>query len=296
MFQRIAIALVPVLFCSNVFSAQVYQTLAPGAGQSEVTPYLGLGAAAGETKGTPKVTFTAGVLNLGAKYYYGLAEGQSIGAEVSYSSQTAKATGSGIQDTTIKNKGLTNPTVMYKGLFETASASIYTQLGYKFGIEKEKNDGVTREGNSADGQNTILVNVGVYAPVHADFILGGFVNYEKANDGESTETNNGVDLVSQDTGGDYTTVGVFFEIPTNEYKPNASLSYMTRGSSESKIGGSVISKSDAVNYLMIRGSAQFPIDANMSFNPEIVYQSMLSNDTFDHYGVTAVTANLRMLF
>lgn len=296
MFQKLSIALIPVLLSSTVFAAQVYQTLAPAAGQSEVTPMLGLGAAAGETKGTPKVTFTAGIANLGLKYYYGLAEGQSLGLEVSYSSQTAKATGSGIMDTTQKNKGLTNPTVMYKGLFETGSASIFTQLGYKFGIEKEKNNGIDREGNVADGQNSFLINVGAYAPVHTDFIIGGYVNYEKANDGESTETNNGVDLVSQDTGGDSTLVAVFFEIPTNEYKPNASLGYMTRGSSESKVGGSVISKSDAVNYLVLKGSAQFPIDANMSFNPEIIYQSMLSNDTFDHYGVMAVAANLRILF
>lgn len=82
MLHKITTVLVPVLFCSNVFAAQVYQTLAPGAGQSEVTPSLGLGLATAESKGTPKVTVAAAILNLGLKYYYGLADGHAIGAEL----------------------------------------------------------------------------------------------------------------------------------------------------------------------------------------------------------------------
>lgn len=296
MFQRIAIALVPVLFCSNLFAGQVYQTLAPGAGQSELTPNFGLGLASAESKATPKVTVAAAILNLGLKYYYGLADGHAIGAELNYGSQVVKATSSASLDVTQKNSGLMNPTIMYKGLFETGSASIFAQAGYKFAIEKEKNDGVTREGNLAEGQNSFLINVGAYAPVHADFTLGGFINYEKASDGESTETNNGVDTVSKESGGGSTLIAAFFEIPSSEYKPNASLGYQTRHSSESKIGASTISKTDEVHYIVLKGSAQFPIQPNFSVNPEVTYQSMLSNDTYERYGVFAVAANLRLLF
>lgn len=295
MLKKITIALVPVLFSSNVFAAQVFQTLAPGAGQSEVTPRLGLAAVGAETKSTPKTTLSAGLLNLGVSYFYGLAEGQSLGAEVSYSSQTQKASTSGFADQNAKRKGLLNPFIMYKGLFETGSVSIFTQVGYQFGIEKAKYNYTDSEGNQADGQNKILINVGAYAPLNPEITMGGFIKFEKANDGESTETTGGVDSINKLSGGNSTYVAAFFELPSNEYKPNASLGYRVDNSTESVSGG-IPTKSDELRYLILTGSAQFPIQPNISFNPEIIYQSLLSNDRFDRYGVIAASAKLRILF
>jgi hypothetical protein len=294
-FQKIFVVLIPVLFCSNVFAAQVFQTLAPAVGQSEVTPYLGLAVASGETKGTPKTTVSAGVAGLGLSYYYGVVEGHSIGAEVSYLSQTITASATGFTDIKQKNKGLTNPVLKYKGLFETEAISLFGQLGYKFGIEKEKYNSTDSEGNSADGQNSILLNVGVYAPVNADMTLGGFINYEKANDGEKTITASGIDSTLKTSGGGSTLVAAFFELQSNEYKPNVTLGHLTRNSSESVSGGTT-TKVDAKHYLVLSGSARFPIEPNLSINPEIIYQSLLNNDTFDHYVVLAASASLRLLF
>ncbi|MBC7458631.1 MAG: hypothetical protein H7235_10150 [Bdellovibrionaceae bacterium] len=295
MFPKLSVILIPILLSSTVFAAQVFQTLAPAAGQSEFTPSIGLAALSAETKGSPKVTMSAALVNLGISYYYGLAEGHSIGAEAGYNSQAVMSTAAGFADTTQKRNGLTNSAVMYKGLFETGSASIFAQLGYRFSLEKEKYNTTDREGNMADGQNAILVNVGAYAPVTTEITLGGLVKYVKANDGEKTSTTSGVDTTSKITGGGSTLVVVFFELPSNEYKPNASLGYQTQNSYESVSGGTT-SKTDETHFLVITGSAQFPIQPNFSFNPEIIYQSILSNDSFDRYGVVGVSGSLRLLF
>lgn len=296
MFQKLSIALVPVLFSSSVFAAQVFQTLAPTAGQSEVTPMLGIGGAYGTFKSNNDTKLTASLFNLGVSYYYGLADGHAVGGEMNYLSTSSKVSGGGVAESTSKSKGIANPTVKYKGLFETGAVTISTQVGYKFGLEKEKYNSTDDEGNTADGQNSFLVDVGVYAPVSEVLIVGGFINYEKNSDGESTTTASGVDSTSKQSGGGYMHIKGFVELQNLDWRPNFTLGAVTNYSTKTTSAGGTVSESKETHGFFTSASARFQMQPNFSINPEVSYQSITDSDTFDTFGILTMSASARFLF
>ncbi len=297
MLRKIFIALALTLFCSHVFAAQVFQTLSPAAGHSELTTFFGLANMRGNTNDTPSIKVSGSLVGFGVSYYYGLANGQALGFEAVQTTQIIKAALPDLGDVSQKNKGFNNPVLKYKTLFETSAISFFGQLSYEFGIEKEKEmkNGHDLEGNNADGQNRILFTLGSYFPVNADLTVGSFIEYEKTSDGERIYTEGSTDTVYQITGGGAAIAGFFIELQSHKYKPNISLSHVTEYSTETVSDG-ITTKEDASNILLIQGVAQFSLSPKLSIVPVVQYQKFLKHDSFEQFNFLTALVNLRLLF
>lgn len=277
-----------------VIIPRVYQILMPTKRQHELTPVI---AAAGTTaldKRVDDVKYNYSVVQTGIGYVYGLGNNQSIGADLNYLSYVNRVT-FGANEVSQKKYGFANPSIHYKGLFNISSVSIFGYLSYSFKLERETMDTDKKEGNAATGQNKTGFVLGGYKAVNSDYILGAFVNYSLASNGESaTKSGSGTEIFKLSKG-DRMYSAIFMEVQ-NEWHPNFALGLSKSFSTETTDEFDNKSYSVNIDQVSLTASGQFQTGANTFFIPEISYSSGLDNDYFKNYNSFSFYGSLRLLF
>ncbi len=273
---------------------RVYQTLMPLKKQHTVTPSIAAVGVSAIDKQNKDIKYMNSSVQTRISYEYGLTNNQAVGADLSYLSHINRIS---FLSTELSQKfnSLGNPSVHYKNLFNLSGISFMSFVEYSFKLETETMDTDKQEGNSAKGQNKVSLGFGGYKALNSDTILGGFVHYTNALDGEKiVKSGSGRETIKLSKG-DRMVTTIFMEIQ-NEWRPNIALSFSKNFSIESTDQFDTKTYSFNIDFIDISASGQFQTGKDIFFIPEVSYSMALNNDHLDKYSIFSFYGGIRLLY
>ncbi|AZZ37848.1 hypothetical protein CIK05_13905 [Bdellovibrio sp. qaytius] len=277
--MKALILLLSLLPTMALAKAESNYTLTPVAGQHEITPDLGFSAGLIEYENNQGKIEATG-RQAGLKYYYGISDAISIGAEIAHATNRAETTGPTILASTSTGKGLLDPIIRLKGNLELNDLSLFYSAGYIPSVVDAKYNSDVNEYSQADGQNSYVLQAGVAMPL-SEQTLGAFLEYQKNLKGTEKYTSNGVTI-------------------DRDVKESSShiLKIYMEFQKEFHLTGAFIHQRYSNLYYGLEFNARFPVAEHLEVIPQLTSIVPAHKDEFNAktFNIALLSVSLRLTF
>lgn len=277
-------------FSAYAGNNQIFQSLMPADNQHEIQVAI--------IYGQSKVDYTiagqsaeqkTSVLSL--DYRYGLGRNNALGISLGFGDTTSSFS----MQPDDKNKGLRNPIISYKGLSEVDTYSVFYEAAYSFGLEKQKSYLNSGEGNQAEGQNKLSLELGTHSLCFNSINLGVLANFTKRFDGQRINISSSTESKVELSGGDEKAIFFFVET-NNDLHLNGSIGYKTMSPTESIFANSTTSKTDELTLVILNGSLRYLLTNSLSLIPKLTINTGSGDNYLGKYDSYDLQIGARYLF